>query len=54
MKSQPGKEVVYFPYIEGISTTSIKREIITRANEIVAAALHREELKDKDWDEDKR
>lgn len=54
MKSQPGKEVVYFPYTEGISTTSIKREIITRANEIVAAALHREELKDKDWDEDKR
>lgn len=54
MKSQPGKEVVYFPYTEGISTTSIKRDIITRANEIVAAALHREELKDKDWDEDKR
>lgn len=54
MKSQPGKEVVYFPYTEGISTTSIKRDIITRAHEIVAAALHREELKDKDWDEDKR
>lgn len=54
MKSQPGKEVVYFPYTEGISTTSIKRDIITRANEIVATALHREELKDKDWDEDKR
>lgn len=52
MKLQPGKEVVYFPYTEGVSTTKIKRDIINGANEIVAAALHREELKDKDWDED--
>lgn len=52
MKRQPGKEVVYFPYTEGVSTTKIKRDIINGANEIVAAALHREEINDKDWDED--
>ncbi len=52
MKQQPGKEVVYFPYTEGVSTTKIKRDIINGANEIVAAALHREEIKDKDWAED--
>lgn len=54
MKQQPGKEVVYFPYTEGISTTKIKRDIINSANDIVAAALYREELKDKDWEEDKK
>ncbi|MBQ2166509.1 MAG: adenylyltransferase/cytidyltransferase family protein [Bacteroidaceae bacterium] len=52
MKQQPGKEVVYFPYTPGVSTTIIKRQIIESANQIVYAALHREELKDKDWDED--
>ena len=52
MKQQPGKEVVYFPYTPGDSTTIIKRQIIESANQIVYAALHREELKDKDWDED--
>jgi glycerol-3-phosphate cytidylyltransferase len=52
MKQQPGKEVVYFPYTPGVSTTIIKRQIIESGNEIVYAALHREELKDKDWDED--
>lgn len=52
MKQQPGKEVIYFPYTEGVSTTKIKRDIINGANEIVAAALHREEIKDKDWAED--
>lgn len=52
MKQQPGKEVVYFPYTPGVSTTIIKRKIIESANQIVYAALHREELKDKDWDED--
>ena len=52
MKQQPGKEVVYFPYTLGVSTTIIKRQIIESANQIVYAALHREELKDKDWDED--
>ncbi len=54
MKKQPGKEVVYFPYTPGISTTKIKRDIISSANDIVAAALFREELKDKDWEEDSR
>ncbi len=54
MKSQPGKEVVYFPYTEGISTTKIKRDIINSANDIVAAALFREEVKDKNWEEDAR
>lgn len=54
MKSQPGKEVVYFPYTEGVSTTMIKREIINSANAIVAAALYREEVKDKDWEEDEK
>lgn len=52
MKNQPGKEVVYFPYTEGISTTKIKRDIINSANDIVAAALFREEVKDKNWEED--
>lgn len=54
MKAQPGKEVVYFPYTEGISTTKIKRDIINGANDIVAAALFREEVKDKNWDEDEK
>ena len=54
MKAQPGKKVVYFPYTPGISTTAIKRKIIENANDIVAAALYREELKDKDWEEDER
>ena len=54
MKQQPGKQVVYFPYAPGVSTTTIKRDIIENANRIVAAALHREELKDKDWEEDPR
>lgn len=54
MKSQQGKVVVYFPYTPGISTTIIKRKIIESANDIVAAALQREEQKDKDWDEDER
>lgn len=52
MKQQPGKQVVYFPYTEGVSTTKIKRDIINGANDIVAAALYREEVKDKDWAED--
>ena len=54
MKAQPSKKVVYFPYTPGISTTAIKRKIIENANDIVAAALYREELKDKDWEEDER
>lgn len=54
MKNQPGKEVVYFPYTPGVSTTKIKSEIIQHANDIVAAALTREEFIDKNWEEDKR
>ncbi len=54
MKQQPGKEVVYFPYTPGVSTTKIKTDIINSANEIVAAALRREEFVDKNWEEDKR
>ena len=37
MKSQPDKEVVYFPYTEGISTTGIKRMIIKETAESTAA-----------------
>lgn len=54
MKQQPGKEVVYFPYTPGVSTTKIKTDIINGTNEIVAAALRREEFVDKNWEEDKR
>ena len=54
MKQQPGKKVVYFPYTPGVSTTKIKTDIINSANEIVAAALRREEFVDKNWEEDKR
>lgn len=43
MKNQPGKQVIYFPYTEGISTTQIKRRIINDAGQIISAALHREE-----------
>lgn len=52
MKSQPDKEVVYFPYTEGISTTGIKRMIIKETDKIIDAALHREEFIDKNWKED--
>lgn len=54
MEKQPGKEVVYFPYTPGISTTSIKKKIIVSASDIVRAALQREEEHDKDWKEDER
>ena len=54
MKSQPGKEVVYFPYTPGVSTTQIKSKIIKSANDIIAAALSREEDIDKNWKEDER
>ena len=54
MKSQPGKKVVYFPYTPGISTTTIKRTIIESTNEIIRAAMQREEEHDKNWKEDKR
>lgn len=54
MKNQPGKEVVYFPYTPGVSTTQIKSKIIKSANDIIAAALSREEYIDKNWKEDER
>lgn len=54
MKSQPDKEVVYFPYTPGVSTTSIKRQIINSTNEIINAAMMREEEIDKNWQEDER
>ena len=42
MKKQPGKEVVYLPYTPGISTSSIKREIIEDSHKIIEAQLQRE------------
>ncbi len=54
MKSQEEKEVVYFPYTPGVSTTSIKKVIIESANKIVEAALQRETMHDLNWKEDKR
>ncbi len=43
MKEQPGKQVVYLPYTQGVSTTSIKRQIIASANDIIQASLAREQ-----------
>lgn len=54
MKSQPGKQVIYFPYTPGVSTTSIKKEIIECTAQIVQAALQREEALEYDWKEDER
>lgn len=54
MKSQPGKEVVYFPYTPGISTTTIKRKIIDFTTQIVDAAMRREAELDYNWAEDER
>ncbi|QIU93772.1 adenylyltransferase/cytidyltransferase family protein [Bacteroides faecium] len=54
MKQQPGKEVVYFPYTPGVSTTDIKKRIIESTNEIIAAALQREAELDYNWPEDEQ
>lgn len=54
MKQQPGKEVVYFPYTPGVSTTSIKKRIIESTNEIITAALQREAELDYNWPEDEK
>lgn len=54
MKSQPGKRVEYFPYTQGISTTSIKKGIIDSTNQIVLTALQREEEDSFNWKEDER
>lgn len=54
MKSQEGKEVVYFPYTPDISTTSIKKDIISSTSRIIEAALQREMEVDKNWKEDEK
>lgn len=54
MKKQPGKGVVYFPYTPGVSTTGIKKKIIQSTQEIINAAMKREEEIDKNWKEDER
>lgn len=54
MKAQEGKQVVYFPYTPGISTTTIKRDIISHTNQIVQAALEREAEQDLNWKEDQK
>lgn len=54
MKSQSGKRVEYFPYTQGISTTSIKKGIIDSTNQIVLTALQREEADSFNWKEDER
>lgn len=54
MKAQPGKEVVYFPYTPGISTTTIKKAIINHTNQIIEASLQREEELDYNWKEDEK
>jgi len=42
MKSQPDKEVVYFEYTPGVSTTGIKKKIIENTYQIISAELKRE------------
>lgn len=54
MKQQPSKEVVYFPYTPGVSTTSIKKKIISSTSEIIEAALQREAELDYNWPEDQK
>lgn len=54
MKMQSGKEVVYFPYTPGVSTTSIKKKIINSTSEIIEAALQREAELDYNWPEDQK
>lgn len=54
VKKQPGKEVVYFPYTPGVSTTSIKKKIISSTSEIIEAALQREAELDYNWPEDQK
>ncbi|WP_321478899.1 adenylyltransferase/cytidyltransferase family protein [uncultured Bacteroides sp.] len=54
MKAQPNKKVIYFPYTPGVSTTSIKKEIIDSTNQIIEAALQREAALEYNWKEDER
>lgn len=53
MKAQPGKQVFYFPYTPGISTTTIKKTIIRQSHEILEATLAREEADQFTWQEHK-
>ncbi|CAH1584952.1 adenylyltransferase/cytidyltransferase family protein [Vibrio owensii] len=43
MEKQEGKQVAYLPYTKGVSTTSIKKKIISNIYEIIAADFKREE-----------
>lgn len=54
MKNQPGKQVIYFPYTPGVSTTSIKKKIINSTSDIIEAALQREAELDYNWAEDQK
>lgn len=54
MKQQPGKEVVYFPYTPGVSTTTIKQKIIESTHKIIEAAMQREAELDYNWAEDEK
>ena len=49
MKKQPDKEVVYFEYTPGVSTTGIKRKIIQNTYDIISAELHREIEHMEEW-----
>lgn len=49
MKNQPGKEVVYFDYTPGVSTTSIKKKIIQNTYEIISAEFQREINAMEEW-----
>ena len=46
---EQGKEVVYLPYTEGISTTQIKRRIIDSTYDIISAELQRENSRTEEW-----
>jgi glycerol-3-phosphate cytidylyltransferase len=49
MEQQEGKEVVYFEYTPGVSTTGIKRKIIKNTYEIIAADMKREQKNIEHW-----
>lgn len=46
---EQGKEVVYLPYTEGVSTTQIKRRIIDSTYDIISAELQREYSRIEEW-----
>lgn len=49
MKNQPGKKVDYFEYTPGVSTTSIKKKIISNTYDIIAAQFQREIESMEEW-----